>query len=89
MTNTGTFAADQLKSIVSRIENIQAEIEERKNDEKEIYSEAKSNGLDCKIIREIIRLRKKDPNELSEHEQLVQLYLEALGPLPLFEHAAE
>jgi len=88
MTNTG-INNGQLRSIVERIEHVQAEIEDLKSGEKEIYLESKSAGFDPKIIREIIRLRKKDPNELSEHEQLVQLYLEALGPLPLFEHAAE
>jgi uncharacterized protein (UPF0335 family) len=83
------FAADQLKSIVQRIENVQEQIANLKTDEGEIYQEAKSNGFDCKIIREIIRLRKKDPNELSEHDMLLQTYLDALGPLPLFQNAAE
>ena len=48
-------------------------------DIKEIYSEAKSAGFDPKYIRQMIRLRKLDPDELDEADELTQMYRNALG----------
>ena len=45
---------------------------------KEIYQEAKSNGFDVKVIREIVRLRKQDQKEREEHESLLEVYLRAI-----------
>ncbi len=81
MTNTGTFAADQLKSIVERYENIQEQVDDLKKDQSDILAEAKGNGFDVKTIREIIRLRKKDPAERTEAEMMLDLYKHALGML--------
>jgi uncharacterized protein (UPF0335 family) len=68
----------QLKSIVERIENLDTEIKERRNDQKEIYSEAKSNGWDVKILRKVVAIRKKDPADRAEEEALMETYLNAL-----------
>ena len=59
---------DQLRTIVERIEHIEKEINELNEGKKEIYQEAKSNGFDPKILREIVRLRKQDQKEREEHE---------------------
>ena|SRR5579864_3560439 len=45
---------------------------------KEIYLEAKANGFDVKILREVIRQRKQDPAERDEHESLVEVYFQAI-----------
>jgi uncharacterized protein (UPF0335 family) len=45
---------DQLRPIVQRIEHIEKEISELNEGKKEIYQEAKSNGFDPKILREIV-----------------------------------
>jgi uncharacterized protein (UPF0335 family) len=69
----------QLKSIVERIENLDTEIKERRDDQKEIYSEAKSNGWDVKILRKVIAIRKQDPAARAEQEALLETYMHALG----------
>lgn len=76
-----SFAKGQLKAIVERIERVEAEIEVLGDDRKEIYSEAKSAGFDCKAIRTIIRMRKQDSDERQEQETILETYLQALGML--------
>jgi uncharacterized protein (UPF0335 family) len=72
------FRGDQLRSIVERIEHIEEEIKELNEGKKEIFQEAKSNGFDVKVIREIVRLRKQDQKEREERESLLEVYLRAL-----------
>lgn len=90
--NIGNNSAEQLKSIVERIENIEVRIAEETEARKEVYTEAKSNGYDLKALRAIIRDRKKDADELRTHEELVATYKHALGDLdgtPLGQAAIE
>ena len=72
------IAGDQLRTIVERIEHVEEEIRELNDAKREIYFEAKGNGLDVKILREVIRRRKQDPDERSEQESLLDIYLHAL-----------
>jgi uncharacterized protein (UPF0335 family) len=69
----------QLRSIVERIERMHEERKAIADDIAEIYAEAKANGFDVKVLREVIRIRAKDPAELSEHQAILDLYLTALG----------
>jgi uncharacterized protein (UPF0335 family) len=71
-------AGDQLRTIVERIENIEGEIKELVEAKKEIYQEAKSNGFDVKILREVIKIRKEDEDARDEKESLLDAYLMAL-----------
>ena len=57
------IAGDQLLAVVERIETIDEEIKELTEAKKEIYLEAKGNGFDVKILREVIRVRKQDQQE--------------------------
>ncbi|MGL4729656.1 MAG: DUF2312 domain-containing protein [Bosea sp. (in: a-proteobacteria)] len=70
---------DQLKSVVQRIERLEEEKSTISADIKEVYSEAKANGYDVKILRKVIALRKRDLNDRQEEESLIDLYLEAVG----------
>ena len=79
---------DQLRTIVERIEHIEQEISELNEGKREIYQEAKSNGLDPKILREIVRLRKQDQKEREEHESLLELYLKAINGVRAAKRAA-
>jgi uncharacterized protein (UPF0335 family) len=76
------IAGDQLRAIVERIEHVEEEIKELTEAKKEIYLEAKGNGFDVKILREVIRLRKQDQKERDEQESLLDAYMQALkgGP---------
>ena len=78
MAGPEEIAGDQLRTIVERIEHVEEEIKELSEGKKEIYAEAKSNGFDVKIIREVIRLRKQDQNERDEQELLLDTYMQAL-----------
>ena len=72
------IAGDQLRAIVERIEHVEDEIKELTEAKKEIYLEAKGNGFDVKILREVIRVRKQDQKERDEQETLVEVYLQAI-----------
>lgn len=79
MNAPASFAKDQLKSIVERIERLEEEKQALADDIKEVYAEAKANGFDTKILRTVVRIRKQDSNERQEQEALLDLYLHALG----------
>jgi uncharacterized protein (UPF0335 family) len=72
---------DQLRSIIERVERLEEEKRALVEDIKEVYSEAKSNGFDTKIIRQIVRIRKQDTAERQEQEALLEIYMDALGML--------
>ena len=78
MTNTNV-SAQQLKSIIERIERVSEEIDGLKADVKDIYAEAKGNGFDTKIIRAIVRLRKLSAADRQEMDALMETYMAALG----------
>ena len=75
----GGIAADALRLIVGRVERLECEKKALSEDVRDIYAQAKSQGFDPKILRQIIRLRKLDRTEREEAEQLLDLYLTAIG----------
>lgn len=77
--NHGTLDNKQLLSIIERIEKINEEVAALAADQKEIYTEAKSAGYDPKYIRKMVSLRKLDPDELDETDELTKMYRDALG----------
>lgn len=81
MANFGGFAGEHLKQFVERIERLEEEKAGITEDIKEVYAEAKSNGFDTKIMRDVIRLRKLEAADRQEQETLVDLYMQALGML--------
>ncbi len=83
-----TFAEGQLKSIVERIERLEEEKRTIAVDIKEVYAEAKGNGYDVKVLRKVISLRKKEPAERIEEEAMLDVYLSALGMMPVEAEAA-
>ena len=74
-----SFARDQLKSIIERIERLEEEKKATSDDIRDVYAEAKGNGFDVKALRAIVRLRKQDPNERAEAETILETYMQALG----------
>ncbi|MBH0239422.1 DUF2312 domain-containing protein [Methylobrevis albus] len=82
MSDTGGVAANQLRAFVERIERLEEEKKAIADDIKDVYAEAKGNGFDTKILKQVIALRKKDPAEREEQETILELYLAALGMMP-------
>jgi len=75
---TSSIAAEKLKSFVERIERLETEKAELAADIREVYSEAKGNGFDTKIMRQVIRLRKMEVADRREQDELLELYRRAL-----------
>jgi len=81
MTEQGHNSNAQLKSIVERVERLDGEIKELRDDQGDIYREARGNGFDVKALREIIRVRKQSPADRAEREAILETYMQALGML--------
>lgn len=69
---------EQLRSVVERIEKLNDDMAAIKADIKEVYKDAKGEGFDVKTLKDIIKMRKKDKDELAEVDELVKLYRSAL-----------
>jgi uncharacterized protein (UPF0335 family) len=82
MPDVGGIAGERLKSFIERIERLEEEKRVLAEDITEVYAEAKGTGFDTKIMRQIIRIRKRDQDELDEEETLLDVYKRALGMLP-------
>ena len=73
------IAADQLRLFIERIERLEEEKKGIADDIRDVYSEAKGQGYDTKIMRQVVRLRKMESHEREERDALLDLYLSALG----------
>jgi uncharacterized protein (UPF0335 family) len=85
MADVAGVAGDRLKSFIERIERLEEEKRALAEDIKEVYAEAKGTGFDTKIMRQLIKLRKMDKDDLDEQETLLDVYKRAIGMLPSFE----
>ncbi|MGE3142142.1 MAG: DUF2312 domain-containing protein [Hyphomonadaceae bacterium] len=72
---------EKLKQLVASIERLEEEKAQLSTDIKDVYAEAKSMGFDTKVLRKVIRRRKQDPRERAEQEQVMDVYLLALGDI--------
>ena len=89
-TDTVGVAGDRIRSIIERVERLEEEIKDLMEAKKEIFAEAKGEGLDVKVLKEILKLRKQDKDERDEQETLLDLYLRAMdapGPAPIAQAA--
>jgi uncharacterized protein (UPF0335 family) len=90
MSDVVGIPGNRIRSFVERIEQIENEIKDLNEVKKEVFSEAKGEGFDVKILKEIIKLRKQDQDERDEHESLLDVYMQAMGeagPAPVAEAA--
>lgn len=71
-------AGGRIRSIIERVEQLEREIAELNEGKKEVFAEAKGDGLDVKVLKELIRLRKLDQDERDEKETLLDLYMRAM-----------
>jgi len=78
MSDVVGIPSSRIRSFVERIEQIENEIKELTEAKKEVFSEAKGDGFDVKILKEIIKLRKQDQDERDEHESLLDVYMRAM-----------
>lgn len=73
------IAGDKLRSFVERLENLEEEKQAVAEQIREVLAEAKGEGFDTKIIRQILKLRKMQEHDRVEQEELLELYKSAIG----------
>jgi uncharacterized protein (UPF0335 family) len=79
MSQVGGVSSAQLKSFIERVERLEEEKAAIAEQIREVFGEAKGMGFDIKIIRQVIKIRKMETQERLEQEELLDLYLSALG----------
>jgi uncharacterized protein (UPF0335 family) len=81
MTEIGGNSKEQLRSIIERVERLEEEKAGLASDIKDVFTEAKGNGFDVKALRQIVRIRKQDPDKRREDDAVLETYMHALGML--------
>lgn len=79
MVQAGGIAADRLRQFIERVERLEEEKAALAADVREVYAEAKALGFEPKIMRQLVKLRKLDRDDLKEQEALLETYKTALG----------
>ncbi|MBF0140795.1 MAG: DUF2312 domain-containing protein [Magnetococcales bacterium] len=70
---------EQLRQLIDRIERLEKEKSDITSGISDVYAEARSQGFDPKLMRDIIKLRRKDQEELDNEEAVLHMYKVALG----------
>lgn len=77
----GGNAQSKLRSFVERLERLDEDRAAVATDIKEVFLEAKADGFDTKVLRQVLKIRKQDKAKLQEQEALLHLYMSAIGGL--------
>ena len=75
---TSNFSAGLIKQTVAKVENLEEQKAQILQDISEVFKEAKSQGLDVSVLKQLIRQRKKKREKLAEEEELLEIYKRAL-----------
>ena len=78
-TARDSAADNRLRLLLERIERLDEERKGLADDIRDVFSEAKATGYDAKIMKQILRLRKMDPDKRREEELLLDTYKCAVG----------
>ena len=78
-TDTYSVTADELRQFIERFEQLESEKADVAEQQKELMAEAKGRGYDTKVMRKVIALRKRKPDEIAEEEAIMEMYKAALG----------
>lgn len=79
MTDAYNVSADELRQFVERFEQLESEKQGIAEQQKELLAELTGRGYDKPAFKAIIALRKKKPDDVAEHEALVDIYKQAIG----------
>lgn len=77
--NAYAVTADELRSFIERAEQLEREKKDIADQVKEVFALAKARGYDTKVLRKIIALRKRKPDDVAEEEAILDMYKAALG----------
>ncbi len=78
-TDAYNVTADELRQFIERWEQLESEKKDIAEQQKELMAEAKGRGYDTKVMRKVIALRKRKPDEIAEEEAIMEMYKTALG----------
>ncbi len=78
-TDPYAVTADELRQFIERYEQLEAEKADVTEQQRELMAEAKGRGYDTIVMRQVIALRKKKPDQVAEQEAVLELYKAALG----------
>lgn len=78
MGDTVGIAGERIRSFIERVEQIEEELKALNEGKKEVFSEAKGEGFDVKVLKEILKIRKQDKDQRDEQESLLDLYMRAM-----------
>jgi uncharacterized protein (UPF0335 family) len=78
-TDAYSVTADELRQFIERYEQLESEKKDVTEQQKELMAEAKGRGYDTKVMRKVIALRKRKPDEIAEEEAIMEMYKTALG----------
>lgn len=79
MSDSYQVTADELRQFIERAEQLAAEKKEIAEQEAELFAEARGRGYDIKVMRKVIALRKRNPDDVAEEEAVLEMYRQALG----------
>lgn len=71
--------ASELRQFIERFEQLEAEKKDIAEQQKELMAEAKGRGYDTKVMKKVVALRKRKPNDIAEEQAVLDMYLDALG----------
>lgn len=74
-----SVTADELRQFIERFEQLDSEKKDVAEQQKELMAEAKGRGYDTRVMRKVIAMRKRKPDELAEEEAVLEVYKAALG----------
>jgi uncharacterized protein (UPF0335 family) len=79
MNDAYSVTADELRQFIERFEQLEAEKKDVAEQQKELMAEAKGRGYDTKVLKKVVALRKRKPDEIAEEEAIIEMYKAALG----------
>ncbi|MBE0599898.1 MAG: DUF2312 domain-containing protein [Burkholderiaceae bacterium] len=72
-------SAEELRQFIERYEQLESEKKNVTEQQKELMAEAKGRGYDTKVMKKVIALRKRKPDEIAEEEAIFETYKQAVG----------
>ena len=78
-TDAYNVTADELRQFIERYEQLESEKKDVTEQQKELMAEAKGRGYDTKVMKKVVALRKRKPDDIAEEEAVLEMYKQALG----------
>lgn len=70
---------EHLEQYITKLERLEDDKLAVTEDIKEVMADAKNNGFDTKAIKQILKIRKLDKDDLEQQEAMLELYRSVLG----------